>query len=222
MFNSIIDSSTNIFTTNGIIISIISAIVLGLIISFVYIKTNRYTKNFAITLVLLPLLVEVAIMTVNGNLGTGVAVLGVFSLVRFRSIPGNSREIICVFFAMIVGLILGSGYIVLAIIVTVIVSLLLIILSKSNFANKSISNRSLKILIPEDLDYKEIFKPVFEKYLKGYELIRVKTTNMGSLFELTYNVDLKEDNEKLFIDDLRILNGNLKIILDREIDGEYL
>lgn len=219
----------NNITTNGsfdsltTLISIGLSIVLGLIIALVHIKTTNYTKNFIITLTLLPVLVQIVIMLVNGNLGTSVAILGAFSLVRFRSIPGNSREIISVFFAMVVGLAIGTGYLILASIFTIIVCLVLIITSKTPFGEVNKLERKLKILIPENLNYIEIFDEVFDKYTKKHQLIKAKTVNMGSIYEVDYYITLKKGiNEKEFIDELRVKNGNLKIMISIITNDEQL
>jgi hypothetical protein len=219
----------NNITTNGsfdsltTLISIGLSIVLGLIIALVHIKTTNYTKNFIITLTLLPVLVQIVIMLVNGNLGTSVAILGAFSLVRFRSIPGNSREIISVFFAMVVGLAIGTGYLILASILTIIVCLVLIITSKTPFGEVNKLERKLKILIPENLNYIEIFDEVFDKYTKKHQLIKAKTVNMGSIYEVDYYITLKKGiNEKEFIDELRVKNGNLKIMISIITNDEQL
>ena len=146
---------------------------------------------------------------------------GAFSLVRFRSMPGNSREIASVFFAMGIGLAVGMGHIVFAAIITVIVSILLIVLSKTKFGERNTHEKKLKIVIPEDLDYSNVFDDLFEKYTNKNVLEKVKTTNMGSLFELTYSIVSKEGaNEKEFLDELRCRNGNLNITLARETIAE--
>lgn len=146
---------------------------------------------------------------------------GVFGLVRFRSMPGNSREIASVFFAMGIGLAVGMGQILFAAVITVIVSLVLVILSKTKFGEKNMQEKKLKIVIPEDLDYSNVFDDLFEKYTKKNELEKVKTTNMGSLYELTFNIIPKDNiHEKEFIDELRCRNGNLNITLAREMTQE--
>ena len=160
---------------------------------------------------------------VNGNLGTSIAIVGAFSLVRFRSIPGTSKEIVSVFFAMAIGLATGMGQIVFASLITVLVSFVLIVLSKSNFGTRKGNIKILKITLPDDLDYSEIFDDIFDKYVDDYKLERVKTVNLGSLFELTYQLKIKKNiNEKEFIDDLRCKNGNLKIILTHPIENNEL
>ena len=201
----------------------ITSIVLGFIIAIVHRYTSHYTKNFLITLAVLPVLVQSVILMVNGNLGTSIAVVGAFSLVRFRSLPGTSKEIVSVFFAMAIGLATGMGQLLFAFIITVLVSLVLIILSKSNFGNRKENLKILKITIPDDLNYTNIFNDVFEKYVDKYTLESVKTVNLGSLFEITYLLDMKKEiDEKEFIDDLRIKNGNLKIILTHPIEKNEL
>lgn len=209
MFNSIIESS---ITLNSALIIFISSIVLGLIISLIHMKSDKCSKNMAITLAILPFLVSTVIIMVNGNLGTGIAVVGAFSLVRFRSIPGTSKEIAVIFFAMAVGLALGTGYVGYGFIITVIGSILLYILSNTKYGETS-SNKTLRLIIPEDVDYTKEFNEIFDKYTNKYSLTKVKTTNLGSLFELTYNIELK-GNEKEFIDEIRTHNGNLKVIIE--------
>ena len=159
-------------------------------------------------------------MMVNGNLGTSVAVLGAFGLIRFRSAPGSAKEIISIFFAMAVGLAIGMGQILFAVLITVFVGLMIVFLSKSNILNPKGNEKKLKIVIPENLDYNEVFQDIFEEYLNKVELEQVKTTNLGSLYELSYAVSIKsEKKEKEFIDKLRCRNGNLNITLSREMYG---
>lgn len=219
MFDTILSSNMNL---QSMLICFITSVVLGLFIAFIHINTSRYNKNFVITLSILPILVCVIIMLVNGNLGTSVAILGAFSLVRFRSIPGNSREIASIFFAMTIGLIIGTGYIIFGIITTIFIGILLFVLSKTKFGTPKKQERILKVIIPEDLDYTEVFDDIFTKYTKNHVLEKVKTTNMGSLYELTYRLELMDINEKQFIDELRCKNGNLKIILSRELENGEL
>ena len=174
------------------------------------------SKNFLITLTILPLLVEVVMLMVNGSLGTSVAVLGAFSLIRFRSIEGNSKEISSIFFAMAVGLALGMGHILFAAVITAIVILLDIVLSKTPVFNLSAQPQTLEVTVPEDLDYTHAFDDVFKKYTTSAELTKVKTTNLGSMFQLTYEIALKDEKlEKEFIDDLRCRNGNLDIVCSK-------
>jgi hypothetical protein len=220
MFNSVIAST---LTIKSVLLCLISAIILGIIIAYVHMRTSKYSKNFVITLAVLPLLVSVVMMMVNGNLGTSVAILGAFSLVRFRSIPGNSREIASVFWAMAVGLSIGMGQLWFALLVTILVSLLFVFFYKTKFGEDNTNEQILKIIIPEDLDYEKVFDETLKKYTDSYNIIKIETINMGSLFELKYNVKLKKGvKAQEFINDLRILNGNLKINLKDPLVDEIL
>lgn len=220
MLKSIFNSDSITIDLDKLLLCILSSIILGIIIALVHKKTTNTSKNFFETIAILPTLIAVVIMMVNGNLGTGVAVAGAFSLVRFRSVPGNSKEIMTVFFAMAIGLALGMGHIIFSTIVTIIVCIFILIM---NYINKNEKNiQSLTILIPENLDYNNLFDDTIKKYTNNYKLEKIKTTNMGSLFELNYLVELKNNiNTKQFIDELRVMNGNLKISLNNlMIDGE--
>ncbi len=221
MFESILTQSAGTLSVQSALICMGVSIILGLIVAYVHMFTSKYSKNFVITLSVLPVIVQVIMMMVNGNLGTSVAVLGAFSLIRFRSMPGNSREIVTVFLAMSIGLACGMGHIIFATVITILVSLVLIVLSKTKFGEKKEHIKKLKITIPEDLDYTNVFDDLFEKYTKSNCLEKVKTTNMGSLYEVTYSIVTNEGiNEKEFIDELRCRNGNLNIVLTREIVNE--
>lgn len=220
MFNSIIGESLTIVT---FLICIGVSLALGFIISLVHMKGGRYSKNFVSTLVIIPALISTVIMMVNGNLGTSIAILGSFSLIRFRSIPGTAKEIINVFFAMAVGLACGTGYVAFAVLITLIVGVVSLLLNTSNFFENKNTYKVLKVQIPEELDYTEVFNDIFDKYSNERELISSKTINMGSMFELTYNIKLKNDiKEKEFIDDIRVRNGNLKVSLSHPIMEEGL
>lgn len=198
------------------------SIVLGLVVAFTHKLTSKYNKNFLITLTIIPLMVEAIMIMVNGSLGTGIAVAGAFSLIRFRSMPGTAREILSILITMTIGLVLGMGYIGFAIIITILSCLFILIFSNINIFENN-KEKILKITIPEDLDYTEVFDKEFDKYLDKYEITQVKTTNMGSLFELTYLVNIKKNiNEKEFIDKLRIKNGNLKIVLSKPLEENNL
>lgn len=216
MFNSIIESSG--LTLASTLMCTLSAIILGVVIATVHMKTSKYSKNFIITLSILPLLVSVVMMMVNGNLGTSVAILGAFGLIRFRSMQGNSKEIASVFWAMAIGLSIGMGQVYFAMLITLIVSILLMLFNKINFGENKNQEKVLDVVIPEDLDYDTVFDDIFKKYTKKIELIRVKTTNLGSLYELRYNIILNDKiKEKEFIDELRVRNGNLKISIHKEM-----
>ena len=222
MLNSIFETnaSSSIGLTE-VLISMIMAIILGFIIALVHKKTSKYSKNFLITVTLLPILVEAVMLMVNGNLGTSIAIMGAFSLVRFRSIPGTSKEILIVFFAMAIGLSCGMGQIWFACILTLLGCLLLILLNKLTIFEKDKNEKKLKILIPENLEYENVFDDIFKECTNKVVLEKTKTTNMGSMFELSYRVNIKDGIlEKDFLDKLRTRNGNLKISLER-IEDDY-
>lgn len=219
MFNSILGDS---LTMELLLIVVLSSLILGFIVSITHKITSKYNKNFLITLMVIPLMVAIIILTVNGSLGTGIAVAGAFSLIRFRSVPGTAKEILSILISMTLGLVLGAGYIYFGIIMTIISSLVIIIFSNIKIFENN-DHKILKVLIPENLDYSDLFNDEFNKYLNSYEISQVKTTNMGSLFEITYLVNLKKDiNEKEFIDKLRLKNGNLKINLSKPIEENNL
>ena len=212
MFSSILTASTETLSITNALICTGPALICGLIIALVYMIHSTYTKSFVISLVLLPALIGVIIMMVNGNLGTSVAVLGAFSLVRFRSVPGSSKEITSIVFAMAVGLATGMGYVTFAGLITVLVSVVLFLLSRTPFGETR-SARELRVLIPEDLDYTAVFEDIFAQYTRTHQLHKIKTTNLGSMFDLYYHITLKDPaQEKALIDALRCRNGNLTIV----------
>ncbi len=216
-FNSIFENSQ--ITITNFLIVLVSSIIIGVLFSLANSIKSDSSKSFYTTTSLIPVAVAMVIMLVNGNIGTGVAVAGAFSLVRFRSAPGNAKEIVVIFIAMAIGLALGMGYIWYAVIFAVISSIALFILSILNVFNHKISDneRVLKIMIPEDLDYPTIFDDIFEKYLSKVELLKVKSKNMGSMFKLTYSIKLKDVKlEKAMIDEIRCRNGNLEIMVSRK------
>lgn len=194
------------------------SLIIGLIIAFTFTYKNKYTKSFMVTLALLPAVVCVVIMMVNGNIGTGIAVAGAFSLVRFRSIPGNAKEISTIFIAMGAGLISGVGYLGYAVLFTIIVCAAMIILNATKFGQmKENKELALRITIPESLNYTHTFDDIMEKYTTKSELVSVKSTNMGSMFKLQYNIILVDtDKEKEFIDALRTRNENLEIAISKQ------
>ena len=223
MINSIFSETASSVELSSILLCSIISIILGVVIALTHKQTSKYNKNFLVTLSILPLLVQTIIIMVNGNLGTSVAIMGAFSLVRFRSLPGTSKEILSVFFAMTVGLATGMGHLVFAIIITIIGSLAIFILSKVALFNKNKKEKILKIMIPENLDYTNVFDDIFETYTEKVELEQVKTTNMGSMFDLSYRITLNENvNEKEFLDDLRVKNGNLKVMISHPIEESDL
>lgn len=199
----------------AILISSAVAVILGVILAFVYHKSDtRSTKSLLIAISVLPLIVQVVILLVNGQLGTGIAVMGAFSLVRFRSAQGSGKEIAALFAAMAVGLACGMGQLVFASVIAVIVIVVILLLGLSKFGERVIKDKQLRITIHEDLEYDTLFNDLFDKYLDRVTLERVKTTNMGSMFEIRYIVRVKDvHKEKEFIDQLRCRNGNLPISL---------
>lgn len=224
MLKSIFELTTETISIGNFMIVFVTAVILGIVISLTHKLTTKTTSNFLITLALLPVLVEIVILLVNGNLGTSLAVAGAFSLIRFRSMPGNSKEIISVFWAMCIGLALGMGYVSLAIVATIIIAVLMFIYNviSNKVSDKEI--RTLKVVIPENLDYETVFNDIFEKYLASYEIRKSKTTNMGSTFELSYMIKLKNNvKEKEFVDEIRVRNGNMLVMIERpEIEEEVL
>ena len=225
---------TGIFDTTGetviavpqFILCIVVSLMIGAFITWVYTYKSRYTASFAITLAMLPAVVCIVIMMVNGNVGAGVAVAGTFSLVRFRSVPGTAKEIGTIFLAMAAGLIAGMGYLGFAVLFSLIMGLVMLMLNITGFGThkKATNDKTLKITIPEDLNYGEVFDDLFKQYLTCCEGIAVKTSHMGSLYKLTYHITLKDQKqEKKFIDELRCRNGNLEIsIMQQEVNVNEL
>lgn len=225
MFESILDLSTGTVPVADALICTGVSLILGLIISLAYMfKNGSATKSMAVSLVLLPLLVQTVIMMVNGNLGAGVAVLGAFSLVRFRSVPGSAKDICCIFAAMAVGLGCGMGYVAFAAMIGIIAALIQMVLFASSFGEKKDEYRELRIVVPETLDYVDAFDGVLQEYTRSCRLMQVKTTNLGSMFDLRYKVQLKNPaDQKKLIDEIRTRNGNLTVSLGHwRGDGEVL
>ena len=213
---STLDGTTISLSTGSALLYSLVAGVLGVVIALTYMKTGKVSKHFARTLIVLPILVCVVMLAVNGNLGASVAVLGAFSLVRFRSLQGSSREIGFIFFAMTVGITCSIGHVVFAILITAIVCGIHFLLQKIHFGESKTREKELKITIPENLDYTGIFDDLFENYTTSHQLMAVKTTNMGSMYDLTYYVEMEEEVEKKFIDEIRCRNGNLTVLLGRK------
>ncbi|ERJ01067.1 MULTISPECIES: DUF4956 domain-containing protein [Eubacteriales] len=193
-----------------------TSLVLGAAIAAIHTFRNRYTKGFVMTLALLPAVVQMVILMVNGNLGTGVAVAGAFSLVRFRSAPGSAREICSIFLAMAVGLATGMGYLAAAALFVLVIGGASILYTCLRFGEQKQLEKELKITIPETLDYTDLFDDLFARYTAHWKLEQVKTTNMGSLYRLDYRIALRDPaQEKAFLDELRCRNGNLEIVCGR-------
>ena len=223
-FTSIITSGE--ITVADFLICSAAALLLGLLIAVASALVGRKSKSVSITLTVIPFIVAVIIMIVNGNIGVGIGVAGAFSLIRYRSNPGTASDILVLFISMTAGIVIGVGYIWLAVIFTVIAVAAYVLISLCGLGGERRGLRELKITIPEGLNYPHIFDDIFEKYTKNSELIRVRTTNLGSMYQLTYNIVLSdEDLEKEMIDMIRCRNGNLDIIcgpLPMESDAERL
>jgi len=207
-------------TLQGMILCTVFSLVFGFVIAGIYMFKNSYSRSLATTLVLLPAIVQIIIMLVNKDIGAGIAVAGAFSLIRFRSIPGTAREIGSLFFAMSTGFVTGLGYIFYAFVFLLFIGGTSLLLTQLSFGDDG-RIRFLKIKIPENLDYEGLFDDIFAKYASSVRLEKVITTDMGSLFELTYTIRLKSSS-KAFIDELRCRNGNLNIMLSRNRTGEEL
>ncbi len=220
LFRGLFDTElTSVIEVSDFLLCIGFSLVLGLILTLSYMYKTRYTKSFILTLGLLPAVVCVVIMMVNGNVGAGVAVAGAFSLVRFRSVPGTAKEICTLFLAMGTGLIAGMGYLGFALLFTLIMCLVLIVYNRFSFGAKKNSAlyKSVRIVIPESLDYTGVFDDILNTYCREYELSQVKTVNMGSMFRLTYDIILTDEKkEKEFIDEIRKRNGNLEITVSKQ------
>ncbi len=211
------------FTISSYLICTATSLVLGAIIAFASGFRSRQSKSFLLALFLLPAIVQTVIMLVNGSVGTAVAVMGAFSLVRFRSAPGSAKEIVSIFLAMAAGLATAVGYVALAAIFVIIICLVIICANFVNIKEKDDLFRELRITIPESLNYAHEFDDLFDKYTKESKLLNVKTTNMGSLYKLIYKIRLnKEDDIQDFINDLRCRNGNLEISIMIPPTGENI
>ena len=220
LFRGLFDTDmTQVISVGDFLLCVAVSLTVGLVLAFGYMYRSRYTKSFVMTLSLLPAVVCVVIMMVNGNVGTGVAVAGAFSLVRFRSVPGTAKEISMLFVAMGAGLIAGMGYLGYSALFALLMCAISLAYNRLDFGTKKNAAvyKTLNITIPEDLDYSGVFESIFADYTSKYDLVRVKTTNMGSLFRLTYDVVLKDPaKEKEMIDALRCRNGNLEITVSRQ------
>ncbi|WP_455582466.1 DUF4956 domain-containing protein [Dysosmobacter sp.] len=220
LFAGLFDAETaSLISVTDFLLCVACSLAIGWALTVMYLYKSRCTKSFAAALALLPAVVCVVIMMVNGNVGTGVAVAGAFSLVRFRSAPGTAREIGALFVAMGARLLCGMGYLAYAALFALLLSGVSMLYSRLDFGAARQAGRCkiLHITIPEDLDYTGVFDDLFRAYTTGWELTQVKTTNMGSLFRLTYELTLRSPSvEKDFVDQLRCRNGNLEISVSRQ------
>lgn len=220
LFKGIFDTSAvSTISLDKFLLCVGIALVCGIVLALCYAHRTRYTRSFLATLAMLPAVVCVVIMMVNGNVGAGVAVAGAFSLVRFRSVPGTAKEITMLFLAMGAGLLVGMGYLGYGMLFTIIMAVVSLIWAHLDLGTKKNAAlyKTLSITIPEDLDYSQVFDGILEQYTTNFELSRVKTTNMGSLFRLTYDLTMKKGaDEKKMIDELRCRNGNLEITVSKQ------
>ena len=218
LFKGLFDTElVQVISLTDFFLCLSTALAAGLIIALCYMVKTRYTKSFVVTLALLPVVVCVVIMMVNGNVGAGVAVAGAFSLVRFRSVPGTAKEICTLFLAMGAGLIAGMGYLAYSLLFAVVACGVYSLYNLLPFGAGDRKYKALQITVPEDLNYSGAFDQVFNQYCASWELVKVKTTNMGSLFRLSYHIRMKDpDREKEMIDALRCRNGNLEITICRQ------
>jgi len=220
LFKGLFDTDlTTVISVTDFLLCLGASLIIGILMAFAYMYRTRYTKSFVVTLALLPAVVCVVIMMVNGNVGTGVAVAGAFSLVRFRSVPGTAKEICTLFLAMGAGLIAGMGYLGFALLFTAVMCIMFVLYNRLDFGTKknAATFKTFTITIPEDLDYSGIFDDIFAEFTTTHDLVRVKSTNMGSMFKLTYNVMLRDvTREKEMIDKIRCRNGNLEIAVSKQ------
>lgn len=218
MLETIITSTTGeSFTLMNSLLVIGTSIILGILISVVYMRThekNSFNSGFSTTLIMLPVIISIIILLVGNNVARAFSLAGAFSIIRFRSAPGDPKDIAYIFFTLAIGLTCGMGYVTYAVLFTLILSAVMIGLHMTKFTEPKNKNMQLKITIPEDLNYEGVFEEVLDNYTNSYNIQRVRTRDFGSLFELTYTISLKPDiNQKSFIDELRCRNGNLNISL---------
>ena len=223
MLDSIITGTE--LTLQAFLICTAASLILGIAVAALsmYKSKSKYSQSYVLTLAMLPALVQIVIMMVNGNIGAGVAVAGAFGLIRFRSAPGTAKEIGMVFLTTAIGLATGMGYVVIAAVFFVIIAAFTLALTALRFGAGASDERELKITIPENLDYDGLFDDLFQKYTRTADLDRVKTTNMGTLYELSYRITLRDGvSVKPFIDELRERNGNLNIICGKPVEKAVL
>ena len=204
---------TGSFTVAQFLIAVSVSLVLGFVVSLYYMYKSQHTKSLAVSLVLIPAIEAVVIMMVNGSLGAGIAVAGSFALIRFRSVKGSAKELTCIFLSMAAGIVCGTGYVAIATIFTLLLLLVAYILTTLGFGRDGVNNKYLKITIPESLNYDDAFDGVLNNYTSSHELISVKTLNLGSLYRVEYDINVKDLKQvKNMIDELRTINGNLEIM----------
>ena len=214
LFSSIFTSA---FTLGQFLIAVLASMVLGFVVSIYYMFRNTYSKSFVPSLILIPAIECVVIIMINGNMGAGIAVAGSFALIRFRSARGSAKDLTAIFMAMAIGIICGTGYIGIAVLFTLIVCAVGMFLSFVKYGECDVKLRYLKITVPENLNYDEVFEEVLNNYCSDYEIEKVKTLSLGSLFRVDYSIVMKDTSKiKAMIDDLRIRNNNLEIVCGKE------
>lgn len=214
MFNTIFDTSATGLDIKTALIAAGAALLLGIMLAITHMKTSQTTKGFLVTLATLPLLVMAVMIMINGNLGTSIAILGAFSLIRFRSLQGRAKDLLAIFFAMMIGLACGMGHILFGTVITVIAIVAILLFTYTHILEPDRHERVLKIVVPEDMDYEEVFTDIFKKYTSRHRLVKMKTMNLGSLYKLTYDVKMRHGvKEKDFLDEIRVKNCNLKVLL---------
>lgn len=214
LFSSIFTST---FTLGQFLIAVLASMVLGFVVSIYYMFRNTYSKSFVPSLILIPAIECVVIIMINGNMGAGIAVAGSFALIRFRSARGSAKDLTAIFMAMAIGIICGTGYIGIAVLFTLIVCAVGMFLSFVKYGECDGKMRYLKITVPENLNYDEAFEEVLDNYCSSYEIEKVMTLSLGSLFRVDYSIVMKDTSKiKAMIDDLRIRNNNLEIVCGKE------
>ncbi len=211
-------TDTTGLTMSDVGIKLAFGVILGFCISVAYIICNKdnYSRNFALSMILLPSLVAAVIWFIGSDITRAISLGGIFSLIKFRSVPGDSKDITEVFITMVAGLAIGLGYYEAAVLVTVVAVAVLIVFTYSPYAKKKDDEQQLRITVPESLDFQDVFDEVLKEYTSTYSLDHIKTTHMGTLFELTYHVKMKDESQtKAFMDELRTRNGNLSVSIAR-------
>ncbi|AOZ92998.1 DUF4956 domain-containing protein [Paenibacillus crassostreae] len=222
LFSTTLVSTELTFTTA--ILTILISIILGALISYTYMKTNPsgYSQSFTLTMVLLPVIVAIIILLIGSNVARAFSLAGAFSIIRFRSAPGDPKDITFVLFTMASGLACGVGSFGYAVLFTIILCVLMFILNRTNFGVRKTEQKTLKVTIPENLGYEEAFEEVFTKYNVKFELKKIRTTELGSLYELVYAVTIDQvTNQKELLDAIRCRNGNLDLSLTMSPTTEY-
>lgn len=219
MFNSIFQESTgNVITTGDIFLALGVALLSGVVFATMCFYKTRSTKSFLMATSLLPMVVALVIILVNGNIGAGIAIAGAFSLVRFRSAAGTAKEICIIFISMAAGLAFGMGFLAYGAIFMVGAGAVLMLCETLKIWERKpvLKEKNVRITLPENLDYTSVFNDIFDKYAERYDMVKMKTTNMGSMFRVDYHIVMKDiTKEKEMVDELRMRNGNLEVVVQR-------